>query len=512
MMRKILLLILTSTFLGLLGGSSYFYLRDRFGFVNPFEAIEGLAIATIFSVVDVPGTEGININLKYKRLERLGTLRKEALAYVEKFGGAVPSYVKEYVKGTAVLTGPSSKYFEQPIPLKIRLKGVMKYHYEGKKWSMRVKVRRGKSLWGMRSFSLSDPQRRAMFLYWLLNKAFQMEGGIGLNTDLVKVKINGESLGMYSIEEIPSKFLIERNKRREGVILRFDQEHLKEGFDLFSGTDQDEAFIRARVEVVNSKVENVSAQIARAVGLLTGFQRGDLSAKEVFNLNILARWIALNDVFYGWHGFSWPNMRFYYDPILGKIEPIIWDAYDENKVAPRRGRVLRIDDSYNDPTSAFLSKIFQDEGFVEKYMGQLYKMSEPSYLDEILKYYSEEMKYYIWRLKSDYPLYSTDKDIKMLYDNQEYIRSTYLKKDKRLSLESSRECRFEVQNLGPLPIILRQAGDRAEIKVFLSSRRFGKNVFCADESKAQDGLLKLSYTIVGKSEKVYSENLKIKRN
>jgi len=53
------------------------------------------------------------------------------------------------------------------------------------------------------------------------------------------------------------------------------------------------------------------------------------SASEIFNTEMLAKYFAIADVFLARHSIIWHNQRFYYNPVLCKLEPISYDCYSD---------------------------------------------------------------------------------------------------------------------------------------------------------------------------------------
>ena len=50
---------------------------------------------------------------------------------------------------------------------------------------------------------------------------------------------------------------------------------------------------------------------------------------QILNLDKFGRFLALSDVFGGWHGSELTNLKLYFNPYTKLIEPIPDDMYDE---------------------------------------------------------------------------------------------------------------------------------------------------------------------------------------
>jgi hypothetical protein len=389
----------------------------------------------------------LDFDIKFKNFLRLEFFRKRTLdamaANMDLLGNISPQENKRYVK--ALLRVAHGERF----PVKVRLKGIGRFHYKDEKWSMRVSIRGRNNFLGMKEFSLTHPKRRAMFVYWLLNQTLKREGLISLRTPLVSVSINGKGKGIYAVEEIPRKELIVNNQRREGLIVRFNQIQAEE-YVSYSGTSLDhfynssELLFQIKTKEVND--QNLK-QFETATSLLESFRLGHLKASEVFNVKRYATYLAICDTMNAWHGASWPNMRFYFDPVLAKFEPIPWDLFDEDNLDHGIDRMFRMDDLYNESESAFFLNLFDDPIFVREYISELVRISSDEYADKLFEDLKGEIEAYRYILHKDHPLKSIPKDIERLYKHREHIRKNYLEKAGLLS--------SQIVKLGENEIILK---------------------------------------------------------
>ena len=269
---------------------------------------------------DVPT---IHIDVPFKGMRKIYEKREVAL-----WRGHLVQGDDDFVKG-------SIRFGDATVPVKLRLKGDWTDHLEGQKWSFRIRTRDDHSIFGMRRFSIQNPAVRG---YQAEPMFFAVQRYFGVMTPryfIVNVVINGEDLGLMAVEEFFSKELIESNRRREGVIVRFDEslvwssndslEHVEVGFfgafDNYRNAEVD-AFGSSRV----AETPTLNAQFEAAAGLLRGFADGDVPASEVFDATQLGRYIAVCDALGSWHAVGWINLRFYMNPITMKLEPIAFDG------------------------------------------------------------------------------------------------------------------------------------------------------------------------------------------
>ena len=115
-------------------------------------------------------------------------------------------------------------------PCKIRLKGDLADHWQSDKWSLRIKIKDNQTLLGMSEFSLQNPVVRGNTQEWLFLKTIESQNLLGVDYRFVNLVINGKKMGIYALEEHFTKHLLERCKRREGVIFGFDDSELNKIF------------------------------------------------------------------------------------------------------------------------------------------------------------------------------------------------------------------------------------------------------------------------------------------
>lgn len=269
---------------------------------------------------------------------------------------------------------------EQTLPVRLRLKGDWAEHVATDKWSLRIETRNDTYLYGMQVFSIQDPSMRTFLYEDAYLEALRMEDVLGVGYDFVRVVLNGEPKGIYALEEGFAKELLESQGRREGVIIRYaedllwtsrafyDEQVIPPGVEKFHIIDD---FESGRVDASPT----LSAQRDTAVGLLRGFLEGQLPASEVFEVDQMGRFLALADLWSAPHGLIWHNLRYYYNPVTARLEPI---AFDNDPFSPELDLEqvgLPEDNFYGDPQlqAAYVKALaeYSQPGYVEALEAQL---------------------------------------------------------------------------------------------------------------------------------------------
>jgi hypothetical protein len=171
-----------------------------------------------------------------------------------------------------------------------------------------VHLKRGASLFGMRRFRVratDDALAEARVASAL------RRGGVLVPRQVeVRVSINEGPATRRTVEERFSKELAESQQRRDGVMFRFSADAFPE--------IRIDAYRKNRIR----KSEARAAQLENAEGLLAGYLDERFKAHEVFDLDLLARFLAVAEVWNSASLLEGRNLRFYFNPITQRIEPI----------------------------------------------------------------------------------------------------------------------------------------------------------------------------------------------
>jgi hypothetical protein len=317
------------------------------------------------------------------------------------------------------------RHGERVVEAKIRLKGDWVDHLHGDKWSFRVKVEGDGALLGMRHFSLHHPKTRNFVHEWIYHRALARENVIALRYDFVEVGYGGRSLGIYALEEHFDAGMLEHNARREGPILKLDETlhwddlavQRRKGGASPTGL-QAEEIANAAAFGAGDWLEGGKRrpQLLAALSLLESFRAGELPLAQTFDAEKLAAYFAISDLMGATHGVQWINLRFHYDPITARLEPV---GFDGNAGA----RLEQLVGSAREAGGAnrFKERCFSDPGFFALYVKALERVSAPAYLDALLAELSEDLEERLHVLYREFPWWHWSP--RVLRENQETIRA-----------------------------------------------------------------------------------------
>ena len=346
--------------------------------------------------------------------------------------GVISAKEKKYVSATLRYNGKKYK-------ADIRLKGDWIDHLIGDKWSFRIKLKGDKTIQGMKKFSIHHPITRGYINEWVYQKTNKKEGLIGLRYGFVEGAINikkedksgyiKKNLGVYAIEETFDKRLLENNKRKESVILKFSEENwwsdvkkritVGEKFglrwDKFKSKKEGPWKYPIRVFSESKVLEDslLSSYFDLSKNILEGFRKNNYRISQVFNTKQLAMHNALSNLFGAFHGGYIINLRFYYNPITSKLEPISFDGNSGQEI-----------DKYHH--FLFANKK-RDTLYFQELIKALEKVSKKDYLNAILRSNKKETNYFNLLLKKEFDSKNLNISKSILSKNQEVLRKEIAK-------------------------------------------------------------------------------------
>ena len=413
-------------------GKSYAANNIKIGKITPYEI--GL------------GLKELIISIKAKDLDKIRKKRAEALV-----DGILVSEEEDWIK-TKIST-------KEQINVKslIRLKGDWTDHLRDTlKWSYKVKLDGEQTLFGMRKFSVQHPIARNYAWEWLFQKSIKANGLMGLRYDFLNVEmqitekdgIATKQIGIMALEESMGKILIENNKRREGIIISFDETILwddrKNQRILDMPENPNDRSIRsvntAPIRVFNpNKVlatPHLKKQFDTAKNMLHGLREGKLKISEVFDVDKLALYVAISNLFGGHHGLIWHNLRIYYNPVTNKLEPVASDSNSGYKIDHIRDYIFASEDA------VYQAKLIEKLALVsdDKFVQQLY---DGNY---------DELSGIMSKLKKEFNIKF---DLEVLEHNSNLIKKQIMPANgviAHLSSYDNKEMVFDVKNVANFPV------------------------------------------------------------
>jgi len=351
----------------------------------------------------------LNIKLEEKTYTKLSRQRWQAY----KDGIIIIDESEQWSKGKL-----HSEKEEKEMPIELRLKGDWLDHLKGEKWSFRIKTKQQQTWNQMLTFSVQHPETRSYLNEWFYHQWLQKEGILAPRYDFLSLAVNGKSRGIFAIEEHFEKQLPELQQRREGPILKLSEDllwlglleeytYLSKGHGL--PEKEERAFEQSEVQTFKEKKTlanpTLKKQFEEAQSLLHQFKYQKNSVGALFDSKKLAKYYAITDLMQAYHGLTWHNMRFYFNPIINKLEPIGFDGFGTVATRFGGGEFIGYHLKKERHPSRFFSYLFEDEAFFEQYIHYLQEFSEENYLKELLLDLEKATKERERYLQQEFPNY-----------------------------------------------------------------------------------------------------------
>ena len=410
-------------------------------------------ISNYFSSKITAQPEQFKIDIKQKNFQKIAYQRQVSLdrkSLTEVPDNEVP----------AKITFEGEQY-----KVNLRLKGKISDHWDNEEtMSLKVKVKGGKRIKGMRNFAFQHPKTRNYLNEWVFQRLANHLDIVNLRYEFASVDINGKGENVYAIEEGLDKLLIENNQRKEGPILEFNTDiYWIMGADLVhrdpSANTHDvliDQFYGASIDGFQKKsfIENPTLQkhYTTARNLLEAFRKGEKSSSEVFDIDKLATLFAITNLFGNNHSGAITNIRFYYNPISSRIEPIAHDQTVVYNLAYIEGEGLKMN---SDRLDGWIPQIYSDPVFFARYLQVLEEISDKQFLDDFFEKIAADFEKNTAILRLIKPTYQFPKEV--LYRNQKVIKINLNPKEKVFTYlnyinKETQKIGVSTKNISTLPI------------------------------------------------------------
>ncbi len=338
------------------------------------------------------GLETIFLDIPFNSLLSIEEKRTEAL-----IAGILLTSDEDFV--------PASMHLNKGLsfPVKIRLKGDWTDHLVGDKWSFRIHIEDSQqAILGMSRFSIQAPETRNYEKEWIYHQNLIQEGILSPRYYFVNVVQNGKFNGIYALEESFTEDLLESQSRREGPIIRFNEDLLWKNWENLGREDSEINKVIQSIgefwltDARNSEItafrqgrlssdELLSGELFAAIELLYSFNTGLLPGEDVFDQELWGKFFALTDLWGAGHSTGWHNLRFYFNPVTGLLEPVVFDAL------PFEPSAVRDRLAFPFAEEGFIHKIFRIPGIQKSYVAHLERVTKTSYLDTLETSFGEEL-------------------------------------------------------------------------------------------------------------------------
>lgn len=318
-------------------------------------------------------------------------------------------------------------YGKDTFKVSIRFKGDWTDHLNTDKWSFRIKIEEEKTLFGIKNFSIQNPETRNFMREWITHKLYTKMGILNTRYDFIPVAVNNKYSGIYALEEHFDKFIVERAQKREGPLLKLNEEDLWKTRINGTGIDYPLPFYESMPVSLFKKNKtfkrpSMKRQFERGRDLLLHHKAGLIEPDEVFDMELMAKYIAVSDLTGSFHSYHFHNKRFYYNPVTDRLEPIGFDCNPEIIEAIDINRHLYFVDSarYVSKPEFFTRSVANSPKFKEIYSHTIKELVSDEFLSSFYSEIEPELTKWHTLLQKEYQ----DKqiDLYFLEKNAAYIK------------------------------------------------------------------------------------------
>lgn len=282
---------------------------------------------------------------------------------------------------------------------KARLKGGQSPHWSDiDRLSFHVKTTKNGKIQGLKKFNLHHPRSRNYMQEYVYHKLLEYDNLKSVRFDFIRLIRNDEDMGIYNIEEIPGEEFILRNGYSDGVVFR-----------------NKIPFTGAIKTYYSPKQNDVSIHIEEQ---LRQFLNEEIPVSNLFNVDALSKFTAMADLVGHYHGIGLGNLRFYFNPKVGLIEPI---GHDNDYILKSSGLIVNITDEMRGKQYDWVEFAFKDSLFYRSYIENLTRYSQPEFLDSFFDEYGPQIDSTQRIIYQSYPTRRFRKK-EVLYENQNLIR------------------------------------------------------------------------------------------
>jgi len=365
-------------------------LMERSGATTGRSAVRAIAMAPVHllrAVASGVPARQLSLDVKFKYLNEIYEKRDEA-----RRTGVLSASDDDLVPASIGVEG-------RTVRVKLRLAGDEPNLLEGEKWPLRVHARGDGHVFGLRRFVLREPAPRAFQAESLFLEHLRREDVLAPRFLLVDLTLNGKDIGLMAFEESFSAELLESQQRRDGPMLRFDTPPAGVGPEGSTSADAASHPDATAISPLRPRQVAQSRQLSRnlktATNLLRGYLDGTLNAGDVFDADLMGRFLAVAELWGAQHALTWQSLRFYFNPLTARFEPIGHGAKLQ-RPGPGDGLATR--------AAPFAARLLEDPRIRAGFVRSLHRIADEMLAESFSTALQEQASRQLRLLHREYPL------------------------------------------------------------------------------------------------------------
>ena len=293
----------------------------------------------------------------------------------------------------------------------IRLKGDAEDHWTSQyRMSLRISLKGDRTLLGFKEFSLQKPNSRQFPYDYSYQSTLSALGNITSAHKFVHLYVNGRSWGIMNLEEHMTKEFLEKQKRKESIIIKFGDE-TKWAYNTQAADPYPHYILANGAFTVNVFQGGEYLGDSRYRKLLTYITKKQLHYNlELYDSKSMLNSYIASTLWAQWHNLLDTNHRYYLNPYTLKLESIGADQsgfkplVDFNSIGfaqlpiqfSKVLRSLKDNDDLNDRLSLIIGEVKNPYHFT--YSSKFFPLDQPLNIDILSKNTNEfllNQQYYL---------------------------------------------------------------------------------------------------------------------
>jgi len=378
----ILILIYVLLVIGVILGRSY-YSEIRLNFIYPVVILKEyfdsnkdfltIVKKEIDYIVNPVSLSKVNLKINQNTKDDL----EKDLLKIKASGNVLGDKFKKYYNFKIL------KNNKNDIKGKFRLKGNLPGHRSINYFpSINVKLKKDKTYLGMTDFSIHSPIPKRNLWEPLSFLFYRDQGILSPISKYIDLRVNETKYGVHLINERISKKFLEGQKRRLGPIIEMENKLPQNDFDLngFKLFNQNSISLRSMFQNNNSDLTIIRSNALKKLKLYT---EKLLSPEEVFDLNILAKMVAIKDLLLD-PELIFNEIKWYYNPLTSLFEPIDFDPHSGTSTL--NGQLLiKVGSKFNHQVDPLFRPILENLNFISLYQKHIKRYSSINFLSNFFK-------------------------------------------------------------------------------------------------------------------------------
>ncbi len=335
----------------------------------------------------------------------------------------------------------------------------------GRLWPFQVLLLEVDTLLGMQSFDLGPVRDASVIHAWLFNSSLKHHGLPSFEHLFSDLRINGRDNGLYALEGALDSMTLVQWGRGNGPVLRFDDGLLEStrkatsqrAFESDPGPQGD--WMSAPVSPMRMYTMPESPDAAlrsrNAIRALEDLRAGRRSASSVLDGPMMARLLAMADLFGAQYSTAWWNLRFLADSTNGRLLALPHRSLAGIPINTIQVLGTRQQLRFPARSGEFHERLFGDSLLYLDYIAYLDTFSAPGWLEAFMQTVEPDLAARISVVKGELP--QVEYDRRIMEHCRTVIRQTLRPRDLVLAYHQTRtgaRDRIAVANVHSLPVLV----------------------------------------------------------